>query len=148
MAKLNPTRIVIGEAIDLVRRHGLAVTPQNVRANVHVDGLTLADATDALQKQINAQIPLVLKEQGFVITDAATRERKPFWEAPVAELEEQLRIKTEGSRFDENRIRADRAVIALLKDKQSDYGYEVYPGLFHAEIDRIYAMHGLTSPGA
>lgn len=146
MAKRAPTRSVIVDAIELVQRHGLPITPTNIKANIQYDSLTMGDASDALRKHINAQIPVVMKEEGLVITDTATRERKDFWAANVGDLEEQLRIKEQSSDFDRNRLACDRAVLAYLKEKEREFGYAVYPGLFHIEIDRIYAMHSLTPP--
>lgn len=148
MARANPARDVIVEALDLLESYGIDPTPEKVRANIKVDGLTLADATEGLRKYINSQIGPVMKERGLIITDAAAHTRKPFWDSNVDELEAQLQVKKESRRFDENRITADKAVIDFLKEQQETFGYEVYPGLFHAEIDRIYAMHGLVSPGS
>lgn len=144
----NPTRAVIVAAIDLVQRHGLSITPANIRANIQYDSLTMGDASNALRKHINAQIPVVMKEQGLVITDGTTRERKSFWNAGTADLDEQLRIKEQSSDFDRNRLACDRAVLAYLREQEQAFGYEVYPELFHTQIDRIYAMHGLEAPGS
>ncbi|HTE60415.1 MAG TPA: hypothetical protein VK631_08680 [Solirubrobacteraceae bacterium] len=148
MAAHNPVRAAILAAIELVQRNGEPLTTKYVRANVKTGGLSLDDTHEALRKHINAQIPVVMKELGLIIADPKTRERKDFWTSSPADLEEQARIKKRSNQFDTNRIACDEAVIAFLREKEKDFGYPVYPGLFHAEIDRIYAMHSLVSPGA
>jgi hypothetical protein len=144
----NPVRVAVDAAIERVERYGLPMTLENVSANVQVDSLTVAAAVDALRRQVKSMIPVRMKEMGFVITDAKTRERKDFWTATADELDEQTRIKQQSSDHDRVRIACDEAVVAFLREKEKDFGYEVWPGLFHAEIDRIYAMHGLVAPGA
>lgn len=144
----HPVRTVIDAAIERVERYGLPMTPDNVIANVQVDGLTLADAHDALRRLVRSLTPVVLKERGFVIADPKTRERKDFWNSGPDDLEEQQRIKEQGNDFDQVQIAVGKAVIKFLREKEKEFGYEVYPGLFHAEIDRIYSMHGLAAPGA
>jgi hypothetical protein len=146
MATRSPVREVIVQAIELVQRHGFPVTPKTIRANIDVDGLTIGDANQALVKHINAQIPVVMKEMGLVITDTATRDRKPFADSTADELDEQIKVKAESTRYDQNRLAADQIVVKLLREKEKELGYEVYPGLFHDEIDRIYSMHGIAAP--
>lgn len=145
-ANANPLRALIGDALDRLERHGLAVTPKNVRANITVDDLTLRDLHDAMTRQLNALIPVVMKERAMVIVNPVTRERKPFWTAGPDDLEQQLKIKTEGSGYDRKRIAADKAVIAFLREKSTELGYEVYPELFQDEIDRIFRMQNVTPP--
>lgn len=147
MPRNAAARKLIAQAMERIERHGLPMSTQNVKANVCIDDFTLREIRDGMEHNVNALIPVVMKEQGFVITDERTRERKSFWQATADELDEQLRLKTEGSRFDRQRIACDEAVIAFLREKEKDFGYEVYPELFQDDIDRIYAMHGLSSPG-
>jgi hypothetical protein len=148
MPRQNAARKLIAQSIERVQRHGLKLTPENVKANISIRDFTLGEIEEGMTKHVYAQIPVVMKEQGLIIADPATRERKPFWEASADDLDEQTRIKEQSSDFDRVRLVCDKAVVAFLREKESELGYEVYPGLFHAEIDRIYAMHGLDSPGA
>lgn len=148
MGKPNPTHAVIVAAIDKVERYGLPMTTENVKANVDVDALTLGDMNSALWRHLAAQIPVVMRDRGLIIADTKTRERKDFWASTPDELEEQKRIKEQSNDFDRVRITCDEAVITFLREKEKEFGYEVYPGLFHSDIDRIYAMHGLSAPSS
>lgn len=148
MPRETATRLLITEAIDRVQRYGLPLTPANVKANVNIKDFTLAEIEVGMTKHVFAQIPTVMKEQGLIIADAVTRERKAFWDSSADELEEQKRIKEQSSDFDRVRLACDEQIIVFLRVKEKEHGYAVYPGLFHAEIDRIYSMHGLASPGA
>lgn len=144
MAK-SPLTLKIETAIELVRHYDMPVTPEAVRANLDPgwdDVQTLAERT------IMAAIRNQLKAEGLIIADAETRERKDFWEAEIPDLEEQLRIKQESNTYDRNRIKADKAVIAFLKEKENEFGYSVCPDLFRSDIDRIYRMQGLLPPGS
>lgn len=149
----HPVSLRVDEAISLLERHEVEVTPEAIRVNVK-KSLTWADfsSEEALDAVIDRHMASRLKARGFVITDATPREggraRKDFWAVSTDEFAEQLRIKRESSRYDQNRIAADEAVLSFLREQEKTFGYEVYPGLFHAEIDRIYAMHGLASPPA
>lgn len=142
----NPVHEVIIAAKEKTERYGLPVTPDNVRANIDYSALTIGDAVEATRRYTNSQVAVVLKSQGFVITDTATRERKDFWQSTRSELGEQLRLKVESATYDSNRILADKAMLALLEEKERELGYEPYAGLFRDEIDRIYAMHGVSAP--
>jgi hypothetical protein len=144
----NPTRPAILAAIEKVKRNGLPLTLKNVRANVDPSQITFGQMTDALRSYIRAQVPVVMKQEGMVITDPDTRERKGFWDATPAELEQQMLIKEASSSRDVVRITADRAVIAFLREQEQAFGYEVYPGLFEDDINRIYRMHNVASPAA
>ena len=137
----------IDAAIDLLEKHGEPVTPSSVKVNTQPH-LTWADYSpeEAADEALDLRIRRRLKDRGYIISDTSTRVRKDFWAATIGELEEQLRVKEESSTYDRNRILADKAVLELLREKQKEFGYAVYPGLFHAEIDRIYAMHSLSSP--
>lgn len=143
----HPVTTQIDAAIDLLERHGEPVTPEAVKRNV-TPRLTWADwsPNEAADEALDRRIPRRMKERGYIIADSVSRERKDFWRSTVAELEEQIRIKKESSRFDVNRLRADEAIVAFLKEQEQAFGYEVYPGLFHADIDRIYRMHGIAIP--
>lgn len=144
MAK-SPLTLKIDAAIAKLRHHDMPVTPESVRANLEPgwdDVRHLAERT--IMQAIRAQ----MRADGMVIADASTRERKDFWEAGIPDLEEQLRIKQESNTYDRNRIKADKAVIAFLKEKEGEFGYTVCPDLFRSDIDRIYRMHSLTPPGA
>lgn len=149
--RTNPARAAIAEAIARVRRNGMALTTKNIRANVDTAGLTIGDATEALQRYINTQIPLMLKEQGHIITDAARskdgRPRAGYYETGTAEHKEQLQIQAENGRYTQNRIAAETAVITFMEERTTDLGYEP-PWLTIAEdVDRIYRMHGVAPPG-
>lgn len=146
MPNNNPLRALIHDAIDRIERHGVAVTLPHVRSNITVEDLTLRDLHDAMTRQLNALIPIVMKERGMVITDATTRERKPFWEATADELDEQNRIKERSADFDRARLAADKAVVTFLRGKSVEFGYEVYPELFADDIERIYRMHSVQPP--
>jgi hypothetical protein len=145
----HPVTLKIEAAIALLERHGMEVTPAAVKVNVEKD-LTWADwaPEKAASEALDGRIRRTLKAGGHIISDATMGVRKGFWEAEIPDLEEQLRVKEESNTYDRNRILADRAVLDFLKEKEKDFGYPVYPGLFHMEIDRIYAMHSLTPPGA
>lgn len=147
----HPVTQRIYEAIDLLERNNMEVTPASVKINV-AGKLTWADWTpeEASDEALTQRIVRAFRERGMAITDSAPREggrpRKEFWSSLVSELEEQVRIKEESATYDRNRIKAEKAVITFLREKESELGYEPYPGLFHAEIDRIYAMHHVASP--
>lgn len=146
MARQSPARAAIAAAIDLVEKHGLPLTPATVRANVDIEALSLADAREALAKHVNGQIPLMLKERGCVIVDERSGERKSFWTSTPDELEEQERIKARSSDFDRVRLACGAAVVAFLREKEREFGYEVCPDLFADDIARIYAMHSVPVP--
>lgn len=147
MASQNPVHAVIVAAKEKAERYGLPITLDNVRANIDYGSLTVGEAVEAARRYTNAQVAAVLKSQGFIIADAATRERKDYWSSTRAELGEQLRIKVESATFDSNRILAEKAVLAFLEEKEKELGYEPYVGLFRDDVERIYAMHGIQSPG-
>lgn len=148
MASPNPVNVVISAALDKVERYGLPITLENVRANIDYSSLTIGDAVEATRRYTNAQVPTVLKSMGLIIADTVTRERKGYWDSTRAELGEQLRLKVESATFDSNRILAEKAVLAFLEEKEKELGYEPYAGLFRDDITRIYAMHGMSVPGA
>lgn len=143
----SPITQRIDEAIDLIERVGGDVTPTAVQVNAW-KSITYADwrpgqpEAEALALRIRRR----LRERGYQIADADTGTRVGFWECTVEQLKEQRRVKLESSRYDKTRLDAEDAVIALLTEKKKEFGYEVYPGLFASEIDRIYSMHGLTVP--
>lgn len=148
----HPVSLRVDEAIDLLEQWGQQVAIEGIRANVRRK-LTWADfsSDEAIDAVIDRHAVPRLKARGYIVSDSTPRtggrERKLFWSATPDELGEQLRLKRESARYDENRIRADEAIIAFLRAKRDELGYEVYPGLFDADIERIYAMHGLSSPG-
>lgn len=146
MASSNPVHDVILAAKDKVERYGLPVTLENVRSNIDYSSLTIGDAVEATRRYTNAQVAAVLKSLGFIIADTVTRERKSYWESTRSELGEQLRLKVESATFDSNKILVDKAVIALLEEKEKELGYEPYAGLFQDDINRIYAMHNVDPP--
>lgn len=147
MGRKHPVTLRVEEAIDLLERNDMEVTPASVKVNAEKT-ITWADWTpeNAASEALDIRVTRCLRDRGYVITDTETRVRKDFWSARPDELEEQLRIKRESSDYDLQRIKADKAIIAFLREKELELGYEVYPGLFHADIDRIYAMHGLSGP--
>jgi hypothetical protein len=148
----HPVSVRIDDAIALLRRHSHDVTPSAIRVNVK-KALTWADfsSEEALDAVIDRHLPARFKAHGYIITDSTPRdggrERKDFWSASPDEFEEQIRVKRESNRYDLTRLKADEAILTLLREKEKELGYEVYPGLFHAEIDRIYAMHHVSAPG-
>jgi hypothetical protein len=144
----NPVLAAILAAKDKVERYGLPMTLENVRANIDYSSLTIGDAVEATRRYTNAQVPTVLKSLDLIIVDTVTRERKGYWESTRSELGEQLRLKVESATYDSNKILVDKAVISLLEEKERELGYEPYAGLFQDEINRIYAMHNVTPPGA
>lgn len=149
----HPVTARIYEAIDLLDRNGMEVTPAAVKINVQKK-ITWADWTpeEASEEALEQRIARCFRDRGMAITDSAPRPggrpRKEFWSSLVSELQEWVRIKEESVTYDRNRIKAEKAVIAFLREKESELGYEPYPGLFHAEIDRIYAMHHIAAPSA
>lgn len=151
MAK-HPVTDHIDREIDRLERHQAEVTPSAVKINV-VKRLTWGDwdPREAQSEALDNRIARRLRTRGYVVADSAPRDggrpRRDFWLSTTSELEEQLRIKEESSHYDRNRIKADKAVLKFLREKEGELGYEPYAGLFHAEVDRIYAMHGFRSPG-
>ncbi len=145
----HPVTAKIDAAVAKLERHGMDVTPSAVKVNVE-KGLTWADwsSIDAASEALDRRIQQRLKDTGHVISDAVRGVRKDFWQCSISELEEQFRIKEESSTYDRNRILADKAVLDFLKVKNTELGYDVYPGLFENEINRIYAMHSVSVPGA
>lgn len=147
MPASNPVHDVIIAAKEKAERYGLPITLTNVRANIDYSSLTIGDAVEATRRYTNAQVPAVLKSLGLIIADGTTRERKDYWQSTREELGEQLRLKVESATYDSNRILAEKAVLAFLEEKEKELGYEPYAGLFRDDIERIYAMHSLSSPG-
>lgn len=147
MGRKHPVTLRIEEAINLLERNGMDVTPATVKINAE-KAITWADWTpeQASSEALDGRITRCLRERGYVITDADTRIRKDFWQCTPAELEAQLQIKKDSSDYDRSRIAAEEAVIVFLRAKEKDLGYAPYPGLFQADIDRIYSMHGLDAP--
>lgn len=151
MPRKHPVTQRIEEAIALIERVGGEITPTAVRANVEPK-LTWQDWSpeEASGEALEVRIARYLRSNGYVIADAAPREggrvRKDYWDALVSELEEQIEVKEKSNTYDRNRIKAEKAVITFLRSKEAELGYEPYPGLFHAEIDRIYSMHSVTAP--
>jgi hypothetical protein len=148
----HPVTVRIDEARAKLERLGVAVTPAAVKLEVEKT-LTRFDlsADAAIDEALNARIAARLKATGQIITGEVvngSRVRKRFWDSSVAELEEQYEVKRTSSNHDQARLEADRMILEFLREQEATFGYEVYPGLFHADIDRIYAMHGLASPGA
>lgn len=143
----HPVTTRIDDAVDLIERVGGDVTLPAVMINAEKT-ITLADwkpgepQKEALQMRVYRR----LRDRGYVISDTDTRIRKSFWGATVEELEAQQKIKVEAAEFDGARLRADEQVIRFLQAKRDELGYEVYPGLFAEEIDRIYRMNGVTAP--
>lgn len=147
MGRKHPVTLRIEEAIDLLERHGMDITPASVKVNAE-KAITWADWTpeQASSEALDGRIARCLRARGYVITDTDTRIRKDFWQCTSTELKAQLRIQKDSSDYDRPRIAAKEAVIVFLDAKEQELGYAPYPGLFQAEIDRIYSMHGLTAP--
>lgn len=144
----HPVSLKIDQTIDLLQRNNVPVTPGAVRINVR-KVLTYADFTpyESLDAVIDARMAERFRAKGLVITDRESRIRKQFWHSEIAELEEQQEIKRQSSLFDANRIKADGAVIELLKAKRDEFGYEPSPDQFRGEIHEVYAGYGLAAPG-
>lgn len=131
-------------AIDLLERYGTeSLDVDKVLANVD---LTWDEAQGVVASKKRDLARQALRERGYVITDADTRVRKDFWQCTPTELAAQLQIKKDSSDYDRARLVADEAVLTFLRVKENELGYEPYPGLFQADISRIYSMHGLTAP--
>lgn len=145
MRHRHAANIRIAEAIAHCEKYEIEVTPRNVRRNLKLtyDDLT---ADEAIKETIDRRILQVIRGSGYVIADTESRERKPFWLCTFAELEEQIEVQAEGTIYDQNRLEANRAVVAFLREKARDFGYEVYPELFAEDIERIYRMNHCTPP--
>lgn len=133
---------LIAVAVAKVDRYGLPRTLENIRANIDYSLLTFGHA----RKHVDARIGPWLRAQSNIIVDQDTRERQDYWKSGLRAHEEQLKIKRQSARYDANRIRAEEQVIKLLKQDFVDFGYERHAEFLKDEIDRIYAMHGLTAP--
>lgn len=145
MSQRHPANIRIAEAIARCEEYEVEVTPQNVRTNLTLtyDDLT---ADEAIGETIDRRIRQVMRGSGYVIADTESRERKYFWSCTADELEEQTRIKQEGTVYDQNRLRADEAVISFLRQKERELGYAPFPELFADDIDRLYRMNMCEPP--
>jgi hypothetical protein len=146
---LHPVSLRIDEAIALLERCGEDVTPTAIKINV-MQRLTWADYSpeQSNSEGLDRRIQQRLRDRGYQITDTEARTRRDFWHCTLAELDEQLRVKQDSSDYDRARLRADEAVVTYLREKEKELGYEVCPDLFAEDIARIYAMHGVTPPGA
>lgn len=143
----HPVTQRIEKAIDKLEAHSMEVTPATVKVNAEKE-ITWADwsAEQAASEALDVRIARCLRARGYVIADAVTGVRKDFWNATTSELAEQLQVKEKSSDYDLTRIKADVAVLTFLREKEKEMGYEVYPGLFQGEIERIYSMHGIAAP--
>lgn len=146
MTTISPVNLRIDEAIAKLERYDQIITPTSIEANVELRWNDLSP-TEAANKVLKAEIQRRCRKRGLIITTADTRQRKSFWNCTPEEIEEEILVKQNGSLRDQNRIKADRACVAFLKEKRVEFGYEVYPELFAEDIERIYAMEGCSAPG-
>jgi len=144
----HPVTALVDEAIENFGKHGVDITPAKVDQYV-IDRLKHGDwSPNAMRDEaVQARVRRALKVRGHIITDGTTRVRKSFWKSTIPELEQQQMVREDSSDRDRNQILAGRAVLDFLREKNQDFGYDVYPELFQDEIDRIYSMHGTAAPG-
>lgn len=142
---LSPVSAAIDTAIARLQKFGVAITLDNIvtEARKH---LTFADfsSDEAVDALLRSRVPGRLR--GHVIADHHTHERVQHDEARIPDLEVQLRICEVSSDRDQTSLAAKKAELAFLRVKRNELGYEPWPGLFRDEIDRIYRMHGCSSP--
>lgn len=137
----------IDDAIDLVKRSELDCTPATVRRNVR---MTPAAFDAARDRGLDDAIARRLKGRGEIIVDAVPREggrpRGGYWGTGLSEHQEQLRIQAENGRYTQNKIAAENAVCAFMKQRTTELGYEPPWVTIAEDVVRIYAMHDAAPP--
>lgn len=141
-----PITRYIRNAINLVANYGLPMTPANVKANAPVTGLTIGQAYDALDRELDWRIADQLKVTGHIIGNQATHLRVPFASAQISEVQEQATILLENEDHCHKRRLAMDRTLKLLRAKQKTLGQPVTPAQFQPQVESIYANLGLDSP--
>lgn len=142
----DPARVAIREAIDQCKRYDVPLVPDKIFTNVDLDELSMGYVREATARRVRALIPVVLKEDGHVIVDTVTRERKELNKITLEEWQEQLQIRRESSTYDRARLRADFKLAELWAEKNKEFGYPVYVEMFWDEACRLYKMEGVQPP--
>jgi hypothetical protein len=137
---------LIDRAIKAVEQAGSPMTPTNVKSKVNLSHLTVAEAVDALKRELEWRVGHRLKAKGYIIGDTVTRERVRFANAALSELEEQGVVLAEHEDAVTRRNIAWTQMIAFLQAKQSSLGTPVTPAMFQADVERIYLGQGVESP--
>jgi hypothetical protein len=142
---------MIRQTIAVMRMKKRPITPDKVLDNliaihgspiVMLSGPNLATASRAY---IVGRINSTLKNNHKWII-GSNRERVPFWEATIPDLEAQESIRYESSDFDQPSMSVITKVREFLHAIQGQYDDELTPGMFIDEVMAIYDSEGIDPP--
>jgi hypothetical protein len=146
----SPMTIIVDQAIQTTVQSGVLVTPDNVRARLNrsaIGGLPVTFLLDAVEQETQSRVADRLKSMGWIITNAATRERKPFSDATAQDLAQREFIQTLNIDYVRVQQKATRIVRKYLEKRSKALGRPVTVSDFPDEVRNIYARLGVTPPG-